>query len=148
MSFTLAFNNLSVVLPNAVPGNTVSADIGLVTKVSRLGTQHQWYNNNRHEIRLKQYSFVAVREETIVSLRAFLVNTLGQEIFITDHDGQYTGVIDTEGLEIVTSKDICSYSISLTVIVKVGVELDVLVTQDGIEITTQDGQQILIQELV
>ena len=145
MTFTLEKDTVKVVLPSPKLGNTVSADVGLITKISRLGTQHQFYNQTRREILIKHYQFSVVKEDVLLDLRAFITDTLGQEIFVTDNTALYVGVINPEQIELVTVVDGCAYDLELDIFMKPDIAIEFLLTQDGQEILTQDGQNIVTQ---
>jgi len=145
MTFILEKDTVRVVLPSAKLGNTVSADVGLITKISRLGTQHQYYNQTRREILIKHYQFSVVTEAALLELRAFITDTLGQEIFITDQEKSYLGIINPEQIEFVTAIDGCAYDYELDIFMKPDVSLDVLMTEDGEPILTEDGETMLVE---
>ena len=145
MAFLIEKDAIRITLPSPRLGNTVSADVGLITKISRLGTQHQYYNQSRREILVKHYQFSVVKEDVLLDLRAFITDTLGQEVFVTDMEKTFIGVVNPELIELTTMVDGCSYDFELDIFMKPDIALDVLMTQDGEPILTQDGQNILIQ---
>ena len=135
----------SVTIPRVQWSDTLTLDYGLVTKMSRGGTQHQFKRNNYPQLETRYYAFSAVRLATIDQLRTLLANHLGEIATITAGVSTFQSVIYSDVVEIITVKDNCAYDFDLELLVIPAYDPDCLLLEDGDNLLLEDGFNILLE---
>jgi len=103
----------TVELRNPEYGNNTRYDFRTITRESRHGSPLGYRDGDWPVSQTKFFNFETLTLTTINELKAFLLETAGLEIGLTDYNGtSYTGVIVTNENEIITMKDTCSYDTS------------------------------------
>ena len=112
MSFQLDFLTHSVELKGPSYDDTISYDTNKVTRQTRHGDPVPVRDTSWPVLRTRRFTSVCNDRQTIDDLKELLLASAGQEVALTDYDGNIKGgFIITNEHEIITLRDDCQYDV-------------------------------------
>jgi len=111
----ISYGSYSVTLPSPVYGDETSVSINTNTNTNRQGANILYRSSDWLKTKTVQYLFETLTGDTVDDLIELLDASAGQLVSVTDHLSSYSGYIVTDGHEIITLKDDCSYDVRINI---------------------------------
>lgn len=138
-----------LVLPNAQLGDAYTIDGQIISRKSRGGSLLGVRDIDWPLIKSIEYTFPLLTEVQLFSLIDFMTEHVGKKLLLTDYkDVERLGHINSDILNVTTIHDICSYTVSLTVILDTqAIDYYYLITEDDEPLITEDSENLITEEL-